>query len=132
MLNKIPYRFAIKSMLILLFLVMLFHILVLVQFIPFEIVWGSRLENVDQMRSFETISLIINAFFIIVIAIKAGYVRLKIPSKLILIIIWCMVALFLLNTLGNLFSKNLFEKLVFTPLTFISALFCLRILRERK
>lgn len=131
MLNKIPYGFAINSMLTLLSFVMLFHVFVLVQLIPFQIVWGSRLESVEQMRIFETISLLVNAFFILVISTKAGYSRLKVPAKLIYVLLWCMVILFLLNTLGNLFSNNLTEKVIFTPLTFISALFCFRILRER-
>jgi hypothetical protein len=39
--------------------------------------------------------------------------------------LWLMFALFLLNTVGNLLSKNRYEKLIFTPITLLSAVFCL-------
>ena len=68
---------------------------------------------------FELISLLLNALFLVVMLIDAGFVKMRTSDKLIKGIIWGMVVLFMLNTVGNLLSENDFEKLVFTPLTLI-------------
>jgi hypothetical protein len=131
MLHRIPFKFAIKTMLILLFLVFAFHLLVLTELIPYTIVWGGKFQNITQMRRFELVSVIINPFMICVLAIKGNYISVNIPVKVINIILWLFVVLFALNTIGNLFAATLTETLVFAPLTFISALLCFRIVMER-
>ncbi len=62
-----------------------------------------------------------------IVLIRAGYFKLKINPVIIKIALWIMAFLFLLNTIGNLFSENDFEKLAFTPLTLILAIFCIRL-----
>lgn len=119
-------------MLTILSLVMLFHILVLIQIIPYTIVWAGKINTIAEMRVFETVSLFINAFIICVIAVKSQYLKWNIPGKLIQVLLWVFVALFSLNTIGNLVSKTSFETIVFTPLTFILAILCLRIVLEKK
>ncbi|MCF6268271.1 MAG: hypothetical protein L3J41_01010 [Melioribacteraceae bacterium] len=37
-----------------------------------------------------------------------------------------------INTIGNLFSNNFWEMIIFTPLTFISAILCYRMAVEKK
>jgi len=54
---------------------------------------------------------------IAVVAIKANVLNVELPQIFIKVILWLMVFLFLLNTLGNVFSLNKFEQLVFTALT---------------
>lgn len=132
MLYKLPFKFATHSMLTILSLVMLFHILVLIQIIPYTIVWAGKINTIAEMRVFETVSLFINAFIICVIAVKSQYLKWNIPGKLIQVLLWVFVALFSLNTIGNLVSKTSFETIVFTPLTFILAILCLRIVLEKK
>lgn len=124
MFDKITSQFAINSMLTILSLVIVFHILVFLQVLPYNIVWGGRLNSVEEMKQSEPISIIINIFLILIISIKGGYLKVNISSKIIDIILWLFVVLFSLNTLGNLFAVTLFEKIVFTPLTLISALLC--------
>jgi hypothetical protein len=132
MLHKISFAFSTKAMLTILGLVIAFHILVLAQIIPFDIVWGGRLQNASEMRCFEGVSILVNVLLILVIIIKGKYVQLAVSRKLINGILWMFVLLFALNTIGNLFSKATIETLIFTPVTLISAILCYRIAREKK
>lgn len=120
-------RLATNGLLTILALVVVFHGLVLVGLIPYEIVWGGRLKSQAQMVRFETISLTLNLLMLVAVAVKAGFLRLRLPRLLLQTMLWLMVALFLVNTIGNLLSANAFERAVFTPLTLILALFSFRI-----
>jgi hypothetical protein len=55
----------------------------------------------------------------------------KIPAKMLDAIILLFAVLFSLNTIGNLFAKSKFELYFFTPLTFILAVLCLRIVMNK-
>jgi hypothetical protein len=123
---------ALKAMLILLLAVLLFHLSVLFQLIPYTIVWAGKLNSVQEMRTFESVSLLLCMFNILIFMLKGNYISHKIPMKFINGIIWFFVLLFSFNTVGNLFAKSNFELYVFTPLTFISALLCLRIVWNKK
>jgi hypothetical protein len=123
--------FAINATIGLLSVVLLFHTLIFVQVIPYRIVWAGKLNSVKEMRVFETISILINAFIILVLLLKANYIRNNISERLVNGIIWIFVIVFIVNTIGNLFAKTNFELYVFTPLTFILSLLCLRIVLEK-
>lgn len=127
MLDKIPYRFALNAMMVLLSIVLVFHLLVLLHVIPYEIVWAGKLKNEADMRSFEAVSLVANAIMLFVIWTRANPDRIRVKLKIMNLMLWLMVFIFALNTLGNLFAETQLELLVFTPLTFVSALLCLRI-----
>ncbi|NVJ85777.1 MAG: hypothetical protein HWE15_05685 [Algoriphagus sp.] len=103
-------------------LIIVFHFMIIFSIIPYTIVWGGRLISSGQMIIFESISILLNGFFLAIILIKIGYLKVNIPSKVIRSILWGMLILFLLNTLGNLASESGFEKLVFTPLTLVISL----------
>ena len=124
----ISQRLALNIMLILLSIVMIFHLSVLTQLIPYTIVWAGKLKTVEEMRRFESVSILLNCLFMTVLLIKGNYIKSKIPVKILNIVLWIFVAIFALNTVGNLFAETSFELYVFTPLTFVSALLCLRIL----
>jgi hypothetical protein len=126
--SRIPFQFAINTMITLLSAVVIFHILVLIQIIPYQIVWAGRLNSIAEMQRFETISILINCFIILIITIKGNYLNFKFLSKIIISLVWLFIILFSLNTIGNLMAKSNFEKLVFTPLTFILALLSFRIM----
>ena len=128
--SRIPFQFAINTMITLLSAVVIFHILVLIQIIPYQIVWAGRLNSIAEMQRFETISILINCFIILLITIKGNYLNFKFSSKIINSLVWLFIILFSLNTIGNLMAKSNFEKLVFTPLTFILALLSFRIIKE--
>jgi hypothetical protein len=114
-------------MIILQSLVVVFHILVLSQIIPYSIVWAGKLKNADEMRVFETVSIIINLFIIYVFLSKASYIKTFLNEKTINILIWILGVLFSLNTIGNLFSETNFELYFFGSLTFLSAFLCFKI-----
>jgi hypothetical protein len=126
--NKlISERLAVNSILIILSVIVLFHLTVLIGLVPFDIVWGGRLKDAQQMRRFETVSILTNSVMITVIAIRGGYLPVRIPARIVTIALWLMGVLFVLNTLGNLASVNLWERLLFTPLTAVLALLCFRL-----
>lgn len=125
--NIITARFASSALLIIFSMVILFHVLVLAGVIPFDMVWGGRLKSKDQMIPFEITSLILNVLMLAVVAIHSGYLKVSINPMIIKAALWFMFVLFLLNTLGNLFSSNELEKMVFTPLTILLSVFSLRL-----
>ncbi len=119
-------------MLILLTLVLCYHLLILVELIPYQVAWGGRLETKSQMYVFETISIGVNLIIYAVILIKGAYIKTNIPIRVINILLWILTAIFVLNTIGNLFSDNFLEMIIFTPLTLISSIFCYRMAVEKK
>jgi hypothetical protein len=132
LIRRIGFQFSIKAILLISALVILFHLCILSGVISYQIVWGGRLENVEQMRVFEVISIAINLFIVLMVAMKGGYTRSLLPGKVERVILWGFVLLFSLNTVGNLLSVNSLETLVFTPMTFVLAALFLRIAIEDK
>jgi hypothetical protein len=104
-----------------------FHILVVTGIIPYQIVWGGRLENFSQMLSFEAVSISLNLLMITIVALYANFPKWRINQVVIRIGLWVMFVLFFINTIGNLFSNNELEKLIFTPVTLVLSLFSLRL-----
>ena len=97
-----------------------FHLLILIKLIPFEITWGGRLKSVEEMYVFESLSILINSFFVFVLLQKAEYVRYYFGRKAVSVILWIFFVIFVLNTIGNVFAKTFFEK-IFSIITLISA-----------
>ncbi len=77
------------------------------------------------MYRFEIFSVFMNSLFVAVVLIKTGFWKIDISHGIITLSLWLMTALFLLNTIGNLLSKNKFEKKVFTPVTVLLTIFSL-------
>ncbi|RYD56281.1 MAG: hypothetical protein EOP56_13185 [Sphingobacteriales bacterium] len=125
--NLISERLAIHTIITILSLVIIFHILVLTGVIPYNIVWGGRLQTKEQMVKFETMSILINIFMIAIVAVHAGYLQLPVNRTVIRIILWLLAGLFAMNTIGNLLSTNSFEMLVFTPVTLVLSLLFIRL-----
>lgn len=128
--NVITARFATHSLFIIFSLVIIFHVLVLTGIIPFEIVWGGRLQGKEQMITFELTSIIINILMLMVVAIQAGLIKINTNKKVLKVVFWLMFVLFLFNTIGNLLSENELEKIIFTPLTILLSVFCMRLAIE--
>ena len=120
-------RIAAHGIVLVLSLMVLFHVLVMAQVVPYGVVWGGRLENYSQMLLFEAISIAVNLLMLGAVAISAGMVKVKINRGLLKAALWTMFGVFLLNTIGNLLSNNETEKLIFTPLTLLLSLFSLRL-----
>lgn len=129
--SLISERFASFTLLILLSTFLVFHFLVMLGIIPFEIVWGVRLTSRAEMLRSETVSVLVNLIMIAIVAINAKILNVVLPHVFIKVILWLMFLLFLLNTLGNIFSLNKFEQLTFTPVTLVLSLLSLRLALEK-
>lgn len=124
--NLISERIALNGLLAILLLMTAFHVLVMLGVIPAGIVWGGGVRNHAQLMTAEAVSVLVTLLMLPVVAVKAGYVKARINHRVVQGLLWLMALLFLANTVGNLLSKNEFEKVVFTPLTLLLALFSLR------
>ena len=132
MLKFISFKFAVAAMLVILTLVILYHVFILIEIIPFSFVCEGEFQTVHQMRSVETDSLLINILMMLVIAIKGKVLNLKTSVKLINIFLWVFFIYFTLNTIGNLVAKTCTETIIFSPITLVSAILCLRMALESK
>ena len=128
----ISQKQAINILIALLTAVLIFHALVLTGIIPYAIVWAGKISTEAEIRKLEVISILVNAFAILILVLKADYIKHKISGKIINAIILLLAVLFSLNTIGNLFAKSGFELYFFAPLTFILAVLCLRIVIDTK
>ena len=116
-----PKKIYINTLLLISALVTVFHLLILVRLIPYEITWGGKLKTVEEMYVFETLSILINSFFVFILLQKGEYIRYVMGRKTVNMILWIFFVLFTLNTIGNLFAETNFEK-YFTLLTLLSSL----------
>jgi hypothetical protein len=130
--QKITKFQALKITIGLLIFVIVFHLAIITQLIPYTIVWAGKLKTVEEMYAFEAVSLSVNLFLITLLLLKGNYIKHSISDKILNTILWVFVVLFVLNTIGNLMAETLFEKLVFTPLTLLSAILIWIILRKDK
>ena len=122
-------KLAIKLLLWLNAAVILFHLAILTKIIPYDVVWGGRLNNDVEMYVFEGISILVNLLLGLVLLIKGGYLLKLIPTSVVNIILWIFFSLFGLNTIGNIFAETLFEK-SFSLLTLIFTYFICTILKK--
>ena len=131
-LNKFDMKKAAIYILISMFsLILVFHFLVVLGVIPYSIVWGGRLENTTQMYWFEANSILMTILFLFTVLLKAKLLKFNISEKLVNGVLWFMFVLFVLNTVGNLFSKNSLEKMIMTPQTILLAVLILIVLLKK-
>ncbi len=125
--KHITRQLATNALLIIFILVMIFHVLVLIGIIPFEIVWGGRLKSREEMIPFEITSIVLNSVMLGIVAMQAGILKVNVKPVVLRIAFWCMFVLFAINTIGNIFSNNELERFIFTPLTLSLSVFSLRL-----
>ena len=90
-----------------------FHFLALFQVIPFDILWGGRLKSKEEMWVFESISILVNFLMLGVVLIYRGAIQIGISKKSLRFSLWAMAVLFFINTIGNLFAINKWEKIIY-------------------
>jgi hypothetical protein len=130
--NWISAKLAGNTLLISLILLSIFHILVLTGIVPSNIVWGGGSSNsASNIIALELIAFLVTLVFILIVALKAGYLKIGKLKKVATIGIWIMGVFFLLNMVGNFNSSSSVEKLVFGPLTIIMALLAFRLALEK-
>lgn len=128
--ERMTKKEALKMMIGLLTLVVIFHLAIITELIPYSIVWAGRLKTPDEMYAFEAVSISINILLVALLFLKGNYIKHRISNKVLNTILWLFLLLFVLNTIGNLMAETLFEKLVFTPLTLLSTILIWIIVRK--
>jgi len=115
-------------MLIVLFCaILIFHVFIIVGFIPYSIIWGGKMKTHDDMLVMEGISIGINLLFLGIVFLRFSQRNNASLVNKLRIAFWLFFVLFSLNTLGNLFAETLTETLIFTPLTILLAVLSLRL-----
>lgn len=127
---------ALQGSLILFGLLNLFHLAIIIgivffNYAPVDYLWGGRMETKEQLLSYEIISLVVAFVCLLIVLIKSGRIHLPKLSGVVRIALWVLFVLFALNTVGNLLARTTFEKL-FAIVTFLLALFCLRLALEKR
>ncbi len=95
--------------------------------VPYEAAWGGRLASWEEMIVFEIISIVVNVGMALVVLAKMEWGGVRLPAKTTTILLWIMAGIFALNTLGNFFAVNIWERAIATPLTLISCILCYRL-----
>ena len=124
-----------KNALIIMFCILgallILHTLIITEQIPYEKVWAGKLNSVEEMRLFETFSILLNVFIFAILILKYNFLQKRKNNRVIDILIWVFVWLFILNTIGNLFAKSMIELVLGTLVTLASAILCLIIVRKK-
>jgi len=124
--RRIPFRTAAYILLAFFTAAIIFQLTVLAGFIPTEMVWGGRLQNEDERTVRAWVSIAFLVVFVLLVLVRLGSIGRTMPA-LGKWGMWVVCALFTLNTVGNLFALDQREMLIFTPVTFISALLAARV-----
>ncbi len=125
-------KVALITLFVILVLVLILHFLILTAQIPYDKVWAGRLNSVEEMKSFETFSILLHVFMLSVLFIKYNQLKKGLINKVVDFFIWLFSAFFLLNTLGNLFSKSLIELILGTFLTLTCSILCVIIVKKER
>lgn len=110
--------------------VLIFHFLVFWEQIPYDKVWAGRLNSLEEMKTFETISILLNVFILTILLIKRKLIKRKKENKIINALIWVFAVFFGLNTIGNFFSESILELILGTLLTLVSTILCVIIVKK--
>lgn len=127
MIYLIPLHTAQRVLLSILCITVLFHVLVLTGIIPFTIVWGGKMKDYHEMVQFESISIGVNILMLLAVFMHMKIISIGNHPVKIRVLFITMTILFSLNTLGNVFAESVLEKLIFTPITLLSAILCWRL-----
>ena len=113
-------------------LLAIFDMLILLNILPSNIVWGGQIKNpAANLIVLELIALVVTFIFAIVIAAKMDYIKAGGFTKAVNIGVWVIFAYLILNTLGNLASGVSFENLIFAPITLALAFCAFRLAIEK-
>jgi hypothetical protein len=128
----ISAKLAGNLLLISLGLLAVFDILILLNVVPSNIVWGGQIKDPeDNLIVLELIALVVTFIFAIVIAAKMDYIKAGGFAKAVNIGVWVIFAYLILNTLENLASGVSFENLIFAPITLVLAFCAFRLAIEK-
>ena len=107
-----------------------FHLVVVVGILafdhePVDLLWGGRVEP-GQLLKFELFALIVNAACIGLVLLASGRIGSGTAERVGRWLMWPLMVLFILNTVGNLLAASWFERIM-AAVTVLLALLCLRL-----
>jgi len=108
--NLLTAKQAGNTLLVIFSLIVLFHIVALLGFVPTNMVWGGRLETREELVVFELLSLVIILIAILFVSIRLGYLHWPRLMPVAKVAMWIIFALFVLNTIGNAFAVTNLER----------------------
>lgn len=97
---------------------LLLHTAVLLGWVPHDRVWSGRLKSRRDVYRFEALSLLLTVAFLGVALQRTG-VRVGLPEVVVHYGLWLMGIVFVASAVGNLLSKNKFERRVMAPLALV-------------
>jgi hypothetical protein len=128
----ISAKLAGNILLISLGLLTVFHILILFNIVPSNIVWGGQIKaSTTSFPTLEVISLVATLVFGVIVSAKMDYIKAGKFKKVVNIGVWVIFAYLVLNAVGNLASGVSFENLIFAPITLVLAFCALRLAIEK-
>ena len=93
--------------------------------LPISMAWGGQQSVLTTtLRLASLAAAAILGFFAYVVRRRAGLVGYETIPTTIKILSWFITAFLALNTVGNLASQSIGEKILFAPISFLSALAC--------
>lgn len=114
---RLAFRLTAMLIATVLAMALVLHILVLVRVVPYQMVWGGRIDSLQALYIAESISLTLNG---IILTMVLGFLQ-KLPFRFSPIAyragFTLISVLFGINTVGNLLSHNSIERALFTPIT---------------
>lgn len=111
-------------------LLIIFDTLILLNFLPPNIVWAGQIKDSATKISLLTLTLFVTSIFLVIIAAKIGYIKAEKFKKVINIGVWVIFVYLILNTVGNFASDVSFENLIFAPITLVLSFCALRLAIE--
>ncbi|MFF2483909.1 hypothetical protein [Paenibacillus sp. NPDC058071] len=114
-----------------LILLTVFHVLILLRVVPYEIVWGGQINDFSSFVILEAVSLLLTLVFIWVISLRINIVKTNKFKRTIQVSVWFIFVYFLLNTIGNFASNVSAEQWIFAPITIVATLLAFRIAIEK-
>jgi len=120
-----------KVLLGLIVLMLFVHVLILFGVIPASIVWARQITDQSSLIKYESFAFIVLLIFFIIILLKIRFLKAGKNNKFVNIGVWVIFGYFVFNTLANLASRIVFEKLVFASFTILLAVLTF-ILGKRK
>ena len=121
--NLISTRLSGTILIISFVLLFIFHVLVILGIIPYEIIWGGQLKDPSSLILYEGLALVLIIIFILIVTVKTGYIKFSKFRIAVNIAVWIICIYFLLNTIGNLSSGISAEKMIFAPVSILITFF---------
>ena len=123
--NRSTVRFMGNLATVLFAVVIVLQLLLAAGILPVTMAWGGQQSVLTTGLRFASLAaVVILASCAYVIRRRAGLLGDQPPSMWIKILAWLITAYMALNTLGNLASPSLAEKLVFGPITLLLVVSC--------